>query len=155
MNVRSNRNRMAGGVRAPRASFSRGVPLNRSSRRKEALTDALKKMSLLTSAATRSRESRPSLVRMHWDYEPTPNPSQEGSSTAFSVPLLGGVGGGFVADRLMGWANDPLPSRGERGSVLIIVIWIAFGLVSLALYFAHSMSFEVCAADTCGAGMKA
>src|SRR5882672_11094047 len=30
--------------------------------------------------------------------------------------------------------------RGERGSVLIIVLWIAFGLVSLALYFAGSMS---------------
>jgi len=33
------------------------------------------------------------------------------------------------------------------GSVLIIVLWVAFGLVSLALYFAHSMSFELRAAD--------
>jgi len=39
--------------------------------------------------------------------------------------------------------------------VLIIVIWIAFGLVSLALYFAHSMSFEMRAADNRVAGMKA
>ena len=27
------------------------------------------------------------------------------------------------------------------GSVLVIVLWIAFGLVSLALYFANAMSF--------------
>jgi type II secretory pathway component PulK len=35
----------------------------------------------------------------------------------------------------------------ERGSVLVIVLWIAFGLVSLALYFADSMSYEQRAAD--------
>ena len=37
--------------------------------------------------------------------------------------------------------------RAEPGSVLIIVLWIAFGLVSLALYFADSMNFELRAAD--------
>ena len=31
----------------------------------------------------------------------------------------------------------------QRGSVLVIVLWIAFGLVSLALYFANSMNFEL------------
>src|SRR5439155_4675956 len=62
---------------------------------------------------------------------------------------------GRVRLRFLRLANDPLPSRGERGSVLIIVIWIAFGLVSLALYFAHSMSFEMRAADNRVAGMKA
>jgi type II secretory pathway component PulK len=35
----------------------------------------------------------------------------------------------------------------ERGSTFVIVLWIAFGLVSLALYFAHSMSFELKAAE--------
>jgi type II secretory pathway component PulK len=35
----------------------------------------------------------------------------------------------------------------ERGSVLIIVLWVMFGLVSITLYFAHSMSFELRAAD--------
>src|SRR5438445_4241468 len=34
---------------------------------------------------------------MHWDPEPIPNPSQEGSSTELPVPLLGGVWGEFVA----------------------------------------------------------
>ena len=34
----------------------------------------------------------------------------------------------------------------RSGAVLIIVLWVAFGLVSLALYFAHSMSFELKAA---------
>jgi type II secretory pathway component PulK len=40
-----------------------------------------------------------------------------------------------------------LARRAEYGSVLIIVLWIAFGLVSLALYFADSMNFELRAAD--------
>src|SRR5258708_17981806 len=35
----------------------------------------------------------------------------------------------------------------ESGSTFIIVLWIAFGLVSMALYFAHSMSFELRATD--------
>ena len=47
-------------------------------------------------------ESLLSLLRMHWDYEPTPNPSQEGSSTTRPVPLLGGVRGGLVADKFIG-----------------------------------------------------
>ncbi|HNZ75717.1 MAG TPA: type II secretion system protein GspK [Verrucomicrobiota bacterium] len=37
--------------------------------------------------------------------------------------------------------------RRRAGSVLVIVLWIAFGLVSLALYFANAMSFELRAAD--------
>jgi type II secretory pathway component PulK len=35
----------------------------------------------------------------------------------------------------------------EQGSLLIIVLWIAFGLVALTLYFAHSMNLELRAAD--------
>ena len=35
----------------------------------------------------------------------------------------------------------------RHGSVLVIVLWIAFGLVSLALYFANSMNFELHASD--------
>jgi len=35
----------------------------------------------------------------------------------------------------------------HRGSVLIIVLWIALGLVALALYFANSMSSELRASD--------
>lgn len=38
-------------------------------------------------------------------------------------------------------------SRSENGSLLIIVLWIAFGLVALTLYFAHSMSLELRASD--------
>ncbi len=43
----------------------------------------------------------------------------------------------------------------ERGSVLIIVMWVAFGLVSVALYFAHSMIFELRAADNRVASLEA
>ncbi len=47
------------------------------------------------------------------------------------------------------------PRAGESGSVLVIVLWVAFGLVSLALYFAHSMTFELRAADNRVAGLEA
>jgi type II secretory pathway component PulK len=47
------------------------------------------------------------------------------------------------------------PASGRRGSVLIIVLWVAFGLVSLALYFAHSMTFELEAADNRVADLEA
>lgn len=42
-----------------------------------------------------------------------------------------------------------------RGSVLIIVLWITFGLVSLTLYFAHSMSMELRMADHRVAALEA
>lgn len=42
-----------------------------------------------------------------------------------------------------------------HGSLLIIVLWIAFGLCSVALYYAHSMSMELKAADNQVAGMEA
>jgi len=37
--------------------------------------------------------------------------------------------------------------RQQNGSTFVIVLWIAFGLVSLALYFGHAMSLELKAAD--------
>src|SRR5581483_7005345 len=43
----------------------------------------------------------------------------------------------------------------ENGSILILVLWIAFGLTAIALYFAHSMSVELRAADNRVAGMEA
>jgi type II secretory pathway component PulK len=41
----------------------------------------------------------------------------------------------------------PLSPACRRGSVLVIVLWITFGLISLAIYFASSMNFELRAAD--------
>jgi hypothetical protein len=43
----------------------------------------------------------------------------------------------------------------RQASVLIIVLWVAFGLVSLTLYFAHSMLMNLKAADNRAAGMEA
>ena len=43
----------------------------------------------------------------------------------------------------------------NRGSVLIIVLWVTFGLVSMALYFANSMAMELRAADNRTAGLAA
>ena len=45
--------------------------------------------------------------------------------------------------------------RTEKGSVLIIVLWIAIGLVSIALYFANSMNYELRAADNRVNGLSA
>lgn len=45
------------------------------------------------------------------------------------------------------------PGTSERGSVLIIVLWIALGLVTLTLYFANSNSFELQASDNRIAGL--
>ena len=47
------------------------------------------------------------------------------------------------------------PAVGQRGSVLIIVLWVAFGLVTLALYFANSMSFELRVSDNRVAALEA
>jgi type II secretory pathway component PulK len=48
---------------------------------------------------------------------------------------------------LGGTGERRIPLARQRGSVLVIVLWIAFGLVSLALYFANSMNFELRASD--------
>ena len=52
---------------------------------------------------------------------------------------------------------NPNRSRrsGENGSVLIIVLWISIGLVSIALYFANSMNYELQAADNRVDGISA
>ena len=45
--------------------------------------------------------------------------------------------------------------RAEHGSVLVIVLWIAFGLVAIALYFGDAMSAELRASDSRVAGVAA
>lgn len=45
--------------------------------------------------------------------------------------------------------------RREGGSVLIIVLWVAFGLIALTLYFANSMSFELRASDNRASSVEA
>ncbi len=47
----------------------------------------------------------------------------------------------------------PLSGFGQRGSVLIVVLWIAIGLVSIALYFANAMTFELHASDNRASGL--
>jgi DNA uptake protein ComE-like DNA-binding protein len=45
--------------------------------------------------------------------------------------------------------------RCERASVLIIVLWVSIGLVSIALYFANSMNYELTASDNRVNGLSA
>lgn len=49
----------------------------------------------------------------------------------------------------------PKANSKQRGSVLIIVLWIALGLVSIALLFGHSMMLEFRAAENRAAGWQA
>lgn len=48
-----------------------------------------------------------------------------------------------------------LQLREEKASILIIVLWVAFGLCAIALYFAHTMSMDLQAADNAVAGIEA
>jgi DNA uptake protein ComE-like DNA-binding protein len=45
--------------------------------------------------------------------------------------------------------------RAEKASVLIIVMWIAIGLIAITLYFANSMTLELRASDNRTSGMAA
>lgn len=55
-------------------------------------------------------------------------------------------------------SNDPhLTKTGSRrnGVVMVIVLWISFGLVATALYFGHSMMLEYRSADNATGGLQA
>jgi len=56
---------------------------------------------------------------------------------------------------LTGWKPVPPRANSERGSVLVIVLWVAIGLVSIALYFANSMNYELTASDNRMNGLAA
>ena len=52
--------------------------------------------------------------------------------------------------------NFPLNGQGDQhGQVLIVVMWVSLGLVSIALFFCHSMMLEYRAADNSLAGIEA
>ena len=51
--------------------------------------------------------------------------------------------------------KSALVRRNEGGSILIIVLWVAFGLIALTLYFANSMSFELRASDNRASSIEA
>ena len=53
------------------------------------------------------------------------------------------------------WRTMNRRAAQRTASVLVIVLWIAFGLVSLALYFGQSMMFDLRAADNYEAGVQA
>lgn len=52
-------------------------------------------------------------------------------------------------------AGAPPEPRAQSGSVLIIVLWICVGLISIALYFANSMTYELRASDNRVSGWQA
>ena len=67
-----------------------------------------------------------------------------------------------TADGLQFFAGQPgegkCCARGRArsgGSILIIVLWVALGLVSIALYFANQMAFELRASDNRVSGLVA
>lgn len=46
-------------------------------------------------------------------------------------------------------------TRNNTASVLIVVLWVVFGLIAMTIYFAHSMSFELRASDNRVAAIEA
>jgi DNA uptake protein ComE-like DNA-binding protein len=65
-------------------------------------------------------------------------------------PTPGGVPGALDVRRSLLKAG-----RSQNGSVLIIVLWVCVGLVSIALYFANSMTYELRASDNRVSGLTA
>jgi type II secretory pathway component PulK len=55
----------------------------------------------------------------------------------------------------LGNSNLQIDARRKNASVLIIVLWIAIGLVAIALYFANSMTYELRASDNRVSGLEA
>src|SRR5271157_4743730 len=43
----------------------------------------------------------------------------------------------------------------QRASVLVVVMWVVFGLIGITLYYADSMTYELRAADNRIAGKEA
>lgn len=46
-------------------------------------------------------------------------------------------------------------SHSQSASVLIVVLWVLFGLIAITVYFAHSMTFEMRSSDNRLAGVEA
>ena len=46
-------------------------------------------------------------------------------------------------------------TNSSRGSILVVAMWVIFGLVAITLYFANSMSLELKASDSRVAGVEA
>ena len=72
------------------------------------------------------------------------------SNVEHRTPKAFAVIGAFSVQRSM---FDVRHSPRERGSVLVLVMWIALGLVALTIYFANSSSFELQAADNRTSGL--
>lgn len=54
-----------------------------------------------------------------------------------------------------GDCRPPKRCRAKEASVLIIVLWVALGLITISLYFANSMTFELRASDNRVAAIEA
>ena len=70
-------------------------------------------------------------------------------------PTPNGVWSADALDVGSSMLNVGCSSRSQSGSVLIIVLWVAIGLVSIALYFANSMTYELRASDNRVGGLAA
>jgi type II secretory pathway component PulK len=70
-------------------------------------------------------------------------------------PTPNGVRDADVLDVGSSMLNVGGSLRSQSGSVLIIVLWVAIGLVSIALYFANSMTYELRASDNRVSGLAA
>src|SRR5262245_8995818 len=66
----------------------------------------------------------------------------------YSLSSRGGEGEAQVVTLITsGAAASRARQRKSEASVFVIVLWITFGLVSITLYFANAMNFELRASD--------
>jgi type II secretory pathway component PulK len=71
------------------------------------------------------------------------------------TPKGGDVGRVHSFDVEGSMLNVRCSPKSQNASVLIIVLWVAIGLVSIALYFANSMTYELHASDNRVSGLAA
>ena len=95
---------------------------------------------------------------MRMPLQGTATDSPEAVPAACSRRVAGGQPGAVSSSSVRALRTATASRRhgaAERASVLIIVLWVAFGLVSLAIYFANSSSLELRAADNRVASLEA
>ena len=68
-------------------------------------------------------------------------------------PTPNGVGRAGSLDVRRWMLDVECSPRSKNGSVLIIVLWVAIGLVAIALYFANTMTYELRASDNRVSGL--
>jgi hypothetical protein len=111
------------------------VPIDSVSRTNAVLTSSFEQLRQHSAGKAENEISTFNIQR------PTPNAQRGAGSGSFNV------GGSML--------KVECSPHSQKGSVLIIVLWVCIGLVSIALYFANQMTYELRASDNRVSGLAA